>query len=29
LNLDGVPTGQGGRQWYPSTVRHVLRRANG
>ncbi|MGY1607088.1 MULTISPECIES: recombinase family protein [unclassified Geodermatophilus] len=25
LNSDGVPTAQGGRQWYPSTVRAVLR----
>lgn len=24
LNLDGVPTAQGGRQWWPSTVRTVL-----
>jgi hypothetical protein len=24
LNRDGVPTGQGGRQWWPSTVRAVL-----
>lgn len=26
LNADGVPTGQGGAQWYPSTVRAVLGR---
>jgi DNA invertase Pin-like site-specific DNA recombinase len=26
LNADGVPTAQGGRQWYPSTVSAVLRR---
>jgi hypothetical protein len=26
LNRDGIPTGQGGRQWWPSTVRAVLRR---
>jgi hypothetical protein len=26
LNRDGVPTGQGGRQWWPSTVRSVLLR---
>ena len=26
LNRDSVPTAQGGRRWYPSTVRHVLRR---
>lgn len=24
LNADGVPTGQGGACWYPSTVRAVL-----
>lgn len=24
LNRDGIPTGQGGRQWWPSTVRSVL-----
>jgi DNA invertase Pin-like site-specific DNA recombinase len=24
LNRDGVPTAQGGRKWYPSTVRAVL-----
>ena len=24
LNRDGIPTGQGGRQWWPSTVRAVL-----
>jgi hypothetical protein len=24
LNHDGIPTGQGGRQWWPSTVRAVL-----
>jgi DNA invertase Pin-like site-specific DNA recombinase len=24
LNVAGVPTGQGGRQWYPMTVRTVL-----
>ena len=27
LNADGVPTAQGGRCWYPSTVRAVLRAA--
>jgi hypothetical protein len=27
LNRDGVPTGQGGRQWWPSTVRAILQRA--
>lgn len=26
LNADGVPTGQGGARWYPSTVRAVLAR---
>jgi hypothetical protein len=26
LNADGVPTAQGGRQWWPSTVRIVLNR---
>jgi hypothetical protein len=25
LNRDGIPTSQGGRQWWPSTVRVVLR----
>jgi DNA invertase Pin-like site-specific DNA recombinase len=25
LNADGVPTAQGGRKWWPSTVRAVLR----
>jgi hypothetical protein len=24
LNCDGIPTGQGGRQWWPSAVRFVL-----
>jgi DNA invertase Pin-like site-specific DNA recombinase len=27
LNGDAVPTGQGGRQWWPATVRAVLARA--
>ncbi len=27
LNTDGIPTAQGGRQWWPSTVRAVLTRA--
>jgi DNA invertase Pin-like site-specific DNA recombinase len=27
LNADEVPTAQGGRQWYPSTVAAVLRSA--
>jgi hypothetical protein len=26
LNRDGIPTGQDGRQWWPSTVRAILRR---
>jgi DNA invertase Pin-like site-specific DNA recombinase len=26
LNADGVPTAQGGREWYPATVRDVLAR---
>jgi Recombinase len=26
LNREGIPTGQGGRQWWPSTVRTVLSR---
>src|SRR3954471_17752325 len=26
LNAEGVPTAQGGRQWWPSTVRSILRR---
>jgi DNA invertase Pin-like site-specific DNA recombinase len=29
LNASGVPTGQGGRRWYPSSVRAVLASANG
>ena len=28
LNADGVPTAQGGRQWWPSTVRAVLVRSS-
>ncbi len=28
LNHDGVPTAQGGRQWWPSTVRAVLSRSS-
>jgi hypothetical protein len=28
LNQDDIPTGQGGRQWWPSTVRAVLVRSN-
>ena len=27
LNTDGVPTAQGGRQWWPSTVRAVVDRS--
>jgi hypothetical protein len=27
LNRDDIPTGQGGRQWWPSTVRAVLLRS--
>jgi hypothetical protein len=27
LNTDGVPTSQGGRQWWPSTVRSALIRS--
>jgi DNA invertase Pin-like site-specific DNA recombinase len=27
LNADGVPTGQGGKKWYPATVRAVALRA--
>lgn len=26
LNREGIPTAQGGRQWWPSTIRAVLRR---
>jgi hypothetical protein len=28
LNHDDIPTGQGGRQWWPSTVRAVLFRSS-
>jgi hypothetical protein len=28
LNREGIPTGQGGRRWWPSTVRAILQRAN-
>jgi DNA invertase Pin-like site-specific DNA recombinase len=28
LNVDATPTAQGGRQWYPSTVRAVLSRSS-
>jgi DNA invertase Pin-like site-specific DNA recombinase len=27
LNADRIPTAQGGRRWYPATVRYVLKRA--
>jgi Recombinase len=26
LNADAIPTAQGGRRWYPATVRHTLNR---
>ena len=29
LNRDGVRTAQGGQRWYPSTVRAVVRSADG
>jgi hypothetical protein len=29
LNRDGIPTSQGGRRWWPSTVRDILSRAPG
>ena len=28
LNADRVPTAQGGRRWYPATVRYTLKRAH-
>ena len=28
LNTDGLPTGHGGRQWWPSTVRAILQRSS-
>jgi len=28
LNADGVPTAQGGRRWYPATVRYTLTRTS-
>jgi DNA invertase Pin-like site-specific DNA recombinase len=28
LNCDEVPTAQGGVQWYPATVRHILLRTS-
>ena len=27
LNADHIPTAQGGRRWYPATVRYTLKRA--
>ena len=27
LNADRIPTAQGGRRWYPATVRYTLKRA--
>ena len=29
LNADGIQTAQGGRQWWPSTVRNLLSSMNG
>ena len=26
LNADRIPTAQGGRRWYPATIRHTLNR---
>ena len=26
LNTDRIPTAQGGRRWYPATIRHTLNR---
>jgi len=28
LNADRIPTAQGGRRWYPATIRHTLNRTN-
>ena len=28
LNIDRVPTAQGGRQWHPATIRHTLNRTH-
>ena len=28
LNADRIPTAQGGRRWYPATVRHTLERTS-
>jgi hypothetical protein len=27
LNADRIPTAQGGRHWYPATIRYTLNRA--
>jgi hypothetical protein len=28
LNADRIPTAQGGRRWYPATVRYTLNRTS-
>jgi DNA invertase Pin-like site-specific DNA recombinase len=28
LNADHIPTAQGGRRWYPATIRHTLNRTS-
>ena len=28
LNADRIPTAQGGRRWYPATIRYTLNRTN-
>jgi hypothetical protein len=28
LNADRIPTAQGGRCWYPATIRHTLKRTS-
>ena len=28
LNAEGVPTAQGGKRWYASTVRYILQRTS-
>jgi DNA invertase Pin-like site-specific DNA recombinase len=28
LNADRIPTAQGGRHWYPATIRHTLNRTS-
>jgi len=28
LNTDRIPTAQGGRRWYPATIRYTLNRAH-